>query len=247
MDVKPSMGMSEYNRDQWEAIQMVQYQLGTFSTGQTGRLRGRIGPYLQFRNEVEDFQKQHFSEVCTEKCFTSQTSACCGREGIATFFADVVMNLLLSGKEEVEGLLERLSKDTGGLKCVYLGKKGCLWRLKPIVFEMFLCEHARETVLGKDELLRDQWEKLRQREKRYTWPSSPVLFDDLEEMFIRAGLDSPLMYFHRSPGLLRVKAGYIKNRSKRPASAPLVPVEKGSLYPDRSHDHGSGGSKGQTI
>ncbi len=211
------MEMSEYNRDQFEAIQMVQRQLGTFSRGQIGRLRRRIGPYLQFRDDVADFQKQHFSEVCTEKCFTSQTSACCGREGIATFFADVVMNLLLSKEEDVEGLLQALSEDTGGFKCVYLHDEGCLWRLKPIVCEMFLCDHARDTVLEKDESLRDQWEKLRQREKRYTWPSSPVLFDELEEMFIQAGLDSPLMYFHRSPGLLHVKAKHIKNRSKRPA------------------------------
>jgi hypothetical protein len=211
------MEISEYNQDQLEAIQLVQRHLGTFSKGQMGRLRRRIGPYLQFRSEVADFQKQHFSEVCTEKCFTSQTSACCGREGIATFFADVVMNVLLSSEEDVEGLLRALSEDTGGLKCVYLHEKGCLWRLKPIVCEMFLCEHARDTVLGKDESLRDQWEKHRHREKRYTWPSSPVLFDELEEEFIRAGLDSPLMYFHRTPGLLRVKAKHITNHSRRPA------------------------------
>jgi hypothetical protein len=211
------MEINEYNRDQLEGIQMVRRQLGTLSRGQKGKLRRRIGLYLQFRGEVADFQNQHFSEVCTEKCFTSQTSACCGREGIATFFADVVMNVLLSKEEEVDALLQTLSEDTGGFKCVYLGEKGCLWRVKPIVCEMFLCEHARDIVLRKDEALMDQWEKLRKREKRYTWPSSPVLFDELEEMFIRAGLDSPLMYYHQSPGLLRVKAKHINDRSKRPA------------------------------
>jgi len=211
------MEISEYNRDQWEAIQMVRRHLGILSRGQVGRIRRRIRPYLRFRGEVADFQRRHFSEVCTEKCFTSQTSACCGREGIATFFADVVMNVLLSKREEVEGLLQRLSQGTGGFKCIYLGKKGCLWRLKPIVCEMFLCEQARDTVLGKDEALRKQWEKLRRREKRYTWPSRPVLFDELEEIFIQAGFDSPLMYFHRSPGLLRIKAKHINHRSKRSA------------------------------
>jgi hypothetical protein len=217
MNLKPGMEISEYDRDQLEGIQMVRRQLGTLSRGQKGKLRRRIRPYLQFRGEVADFQNQHFSEVCTEKCFTSQTSACCGREGIATFFADVVMNVLLSKEEEVDALLQTLSEDTGGFKCVYLGEKGCLWRVKPIVCEMFLCEHARDIVLRKDEALMDQWEKLRKREKRYTWPSSPVLFDELEEMFIRAGLDSPLMYYHQSPGLLRVKAKHINDRSKRPA------------------------------
>ncbi len=154
--------------------------------------------------------------MCTEKCFTSQTNACCGRDGIATFFADVVINALLSTAEEVDALLRKLSKDPGGFKCVYLTEKGCLWRLKPIVCEMFLCEHAKDTVLGKDDTLRDHWERLRRREKRYTWPSRPVLFDELEEMFIRAGFDSPLMYFHRGPGLLQVKAKHIKNPTKKP-------------------------------
>jgi hypothetical protein len=217
MNLKPSMELREYNRDQSEAIQMVRRHLSKLSKVQLERLRRRVRPYLRFRDDVADFQKQYFSEVCTQKCFTSQTSACCGREGIATFFADVLINVLLCKGEEVEGLLQTLSQDTGGFKCVYLGEKGCLWRLKPIVCEMFLCEHARDTVLGNDEALRDQWEKLRGREKRYTWPSGPVLFDELEEIFIRAGLDSPLMYFHRSPGLLRMKAKHIKNRSKRPA------------------------------
>jgi hypothetical protein len=217
MNLKPSMEISEYNRDQSEAIQMVRRQLVRLSRGQMGKLRRRIRSYLQFRYEVADFQKQHFSEVCTEKCFTSQTSACCGREGIATFFADVLINVLLSREQEVDALLQTLSEDTGGFKCVYLSENGCLWQVKPIVCEMFLCEHAKETVLGEDEVMRERWYGLRQREKRYTWPSSPVLFDELEEIFIRAGLDSPLMYFHRSPGLLRIKAKHIKNRPKTPA------------------------------
>jgi hypothetical protein len=43
----------------------------------------------------------------------------------------------------------------------------------------------------------------------YTWPSRPVLFDKLEELFIQEGFDSPIMYFHHSPGLLRLKAKYL--------------------------------------
>ncbi len=210
------MEISEYNRDQWETIQMVRRHLSKLSEVELERLKRRVRPYLRFRGDVADFQKYYFSEVCTEKCFTSQTSACCGREGIATFFADVLINVLLSTAQEVDALLQRLSEDQGGLKCVYLSEKGCLWRVKPIVCEMFLCDYAKETVLGKDESLKERWEHLRHREKRYTWPSRPVLFDELEEIFIWAGFDSPLMYFHRSPGLIRVKSAYLKNRSKKP-------------------------------
>jgi len=33
-----------------------------------------------------------------------------------------------------------------------------------------------------------------------------TLHDELENFFIEAGCNSPLMYLHRSPGLLRLKA-----------------------------------------
>jgi hypothetical protein len=151
--------------------------------------------------------------LCTKKCFTSRSSACCGREGIATFFADVVINALCSTDEQLDLLEQALRQDPGGFKCVYIGKSGCLWRIKPIVCEMFLCDEAKNTVLRPDPVLLRQWEELRVREKEYTWPDKPVLFDELEALFIRAGCDSPLMYFHRSPGLLRIKA---HNSSKFP-------------------------------
>jgi hypothetical protein len=198
--------MSPYNRDQMEAILIVRRYLRGLPRGEIGRLKRRIRHYLRFRADVAHFQRQYFSDVCTQNCFTSRTSACCGREGIATFFADVVINILHSSDEEVDALLQTLSKDSGGLNCVYLTGNGCLWHIKPIVCEMFLCQSAKESILKCDDLLRSQWERLRRREKYYTWPSRPVLFDKLEEVFIREGFDSPLMYFHHSPGLLRLKA-----------------------------------------
>jgi hypothetical protein len=77
---------------------------------------------------------------------------------------------------------------------------------------MFLCEHARKTVFDKDPLALKEWERLKRREKRYTWPDRRVLFDDLETCFIRAGYSSSLMYFHNSPGLLKVKSSASKKR-----------------------------------
>jgi hypothetical protein len=197
--------MREYNRDQLEALRMVRGHLGGLSPSQKSKLFETIEPYRRFRAEVEHFQ-QVFSAVCTKKCFTSRTSACCGREGIATFFADVVINALMSTDDELDCLERTLRQDPGGFKCVYLGESGCLWRIKPIVCEMFLCDQAKESVLVRDPALAAQWEELRRQEKRYTWPDKPVLFDELEHLFIQAGYDSPLMYFHRSPGLLRIKA-----------------------------------------
>ena len=206
--------MRAYNQQQNEAILMVCKHLESLPDSLSQWLERCIGPYLQFRREVARFQEDQFSDLCSQKCFASRTSACCGREGILTFFADVVINSLLSTPQEIEGLLRTLEQDEGGFNCVYLTESGCLWRLKPIVCEMFLCEHAKKSVLNGNEDLRSQWEALRQQEKEFTWPDRPVLFDELEALFIEAGFDSPLMYFHRSPGLLRVKAKYSKGSQK---------------------------------
>lgn len=200
--------MNEYNQQQFEAITMVQRYLGGLSEPEIKMIRRLIHPYLRFRSKVADFQGKHFSEICTVRCFTSQKSACCGREGIATFFADVLINVFLSTEKEVETILNALSLDRGGFKCVYLTESGCRWRIKPIVCEMFLCDNAKVSVLEGDDLLRTRWEELRQKEREFTWPDKPVVFDELEELFLRAGFESPLMYFHRSPGLIQVKRTY---------------------------------------
>jgi hypothetical protein len=197
--------MSEYNREQSEAILLVRHHLKTLSPSELSRLKTRTRNYLRFRKEVDQFLRHYFSEVCTDKCYRNHYSACCNRDGITTFFADVVINILMSSDEDIDGLLHILAPPNIGVKCVYLGKKGCLWSIKPIVCEMFLCEHARKTLFDKDRLALKEWERIKRREKRYTWPDRPVLFDDLETAFIRAGYSSGLMYFHNSPGLLRVK------------------------------------------
>lgn len=121
------------------------------------------------------------------------------------FFADMVANVLTSSVTELDAMEGLLSEDPGGWKCVYLTNEGCAWHLKPIVCEMFMCEHAKDALSKNDPLLMAQWNGLRKKEKQFTWPDRPVLFDELEEIFIKTGLDSPLMYFHKSPGLLRVK------------------------------------------
>lgn len=198
--------MNAYNREQLEAIGLVRNHLKTRSSSELARLRRRIRSYLRFREETDQFLKRHFSEVCTHKCYQDRHSACCGREGITTFFADVVINALVSSDKEIDRIVQALQVPNVGLKCVYLGKRGCLWRIKPIVCEMFLCKDARKTVFGKGLNVQKRWERLRWREKRYTWPDHPVLFDDLETVFIRSGYASNLMYFHNSPGLLKVKS-----------------------------------------
>jgi hypothetical protein len=198
--------LSEYNQQQMDAILMVRQHLTHLPASKLRWLKQRIKSYMHFRKAVRSFQEEHFSDICSKKCFTSRTSGCCGREGIITFFADVVINVILSTPGQIDALLETLERDTGGFNCVYLNENGCLWLWKPIVCEMFLCDVAKESVLVKSESLASQWSELRRRERMYTWPTRPVLFDELEGFFINGNFDSPLMYLHKSPGLLRLKA-----------------------------------------
>ena len=123
-----------------------------------------------------------------------------------TFFADMMIQVLTTAPEDLDRMEKILQVPNNGYKCIYLAEQGCLWNIKPIVCEMFLCDEAREKVLGASEDLARRWEDLRQRERLFTRPTQPVIFDDLERLFMEAGLESPLMYFHRSPGLLRLKA-----------------------------------------
>lgn len=211
---------SRYEREHLEAFRLVREGLNRLTREGRERLLQRIGPYLDFRSEVRAFQEERFSRVCTVNCFEDGTSACCAREGIAAFFADVVIDTLLSTPGEIDALEETLSRSGEGSGCVYLGPSGCLWRLKPIACEMFLCDRVRCSVLDGDRAAAACWEALRAQERRFTWPDRPVLFDDLEAWFMEAGLDSPLMYCHKSPGLLRVKA-----------RAGLDPGDRGTRVP----------------
>ena len=197
--------MNSYQKEQAQALSMVRVHLASLPASEVKRLHLEIADYLAFRDEVDDFLHGHFSDICNERCYQSNVSACCARESIITFFGDVVINVLLSSDQEVETLVSVLQQPNKGFKCVYLSGQGCLWRVKPIVCEMFLCRQAKEDVLRDNPPSHDKWKKLKKREKRFTWPDRPVLFDDLEGYFIEAGYHSPLMYMHNSPGLLRVK------------------------------------------
>ena len=209
--------MNSYHSEQIDALVQVQKHLTKLDESERVALKELAADYLAFRSEVDAFLSAHFGKVCTRRCFLSKMSACCSREGIITFFADIVINVLVSGKDDINDLLSILQKPNSGFKCVYLSEKGCRWRIKPIVCEMFLCEQAKEQVFGGNSRIKKEWELIEQKRKQYTWPDQPVLFDALEAFFLEAGCQSPLMYLHNSPGLLRLKrkAGLIRLRRTR--------------------------------
>ncbi len=197
--------MNDYQQEHRETFSIVQTHLAAVSAAERDRLKAMISDYLSFREEANAFLSDYFGNVCTRKCYESRLSACCSREGIIAFFADVAVNVLVSSNEDIALLLAVLQKPNTGFKCIYLGEKGCMWQIKPIVCEMFLCDTAEAEVFGKRPGGRVLWEKLKKHKQQYLWPDRPVLFDMLEQYFMDAGHSSPLMYFHNSPGLLRVK------------------------------------------
>jgi hypothetical protein len=197
--------MNSYQKEQAETLSLVQRHFTTLSAREREELESEVSDYLSFRDEVDAFLFEHFSNVCTIKCYQNKVSACCSREGIITFFGDVVVNALVSSYTEINALMMVLQKHNRGFKCIYLGNHGCMWRVKPIVCEMFLCGLAKKEVFQEKPMAGQLWDELKQRKKRYTWPDRPVLFEVLERYFIDAGYSSPLMYMHNSPGLLRVR------------------------------------------
>ena len=197
--------MVEYRIEQLAALETAVRYLRSLSEDQANQLKAKLTEYLKFRDDVDAFLKENFAELCTRTCFERELSACCSKDGIITFFADILINALYASQQEIETLFARLQNRNERFKCVYLNKNGCLMRIQPIVCKMFLCERAEKAVFSQNPLLKDQWEALKEQKKRFTWPDRPVLFDFLEEIVIKAGLSSSLMYLHNSPGLLRVR------------------------------------------
>ena len=198
--------ISIYNSEQIEAIAMVLKYFSSVSEKEKGGLKKKCYEYLSFRKQLSEYFVKYVADTCIEKCFTNQRSACCTKEGIIIFFADIVINILCSDKKEIDELLFVLNNSTKqGMRCVYLGDKGCLWKVKPAICEMFLCDTAKKEIFQKHTDASLLWQAFKKREKDFKWPDKPVLFDIIEEYFINKGISSSLMYMHTSPGLIRIK------------------------------------------
>ena len=114
--------MNAYQKEQFDAFAMVQKHLASLQGTEKEALKILVNDYLAFRSEVDVFLSTHFSRICTHRCYLSRRSACCSREGIITFFADITINLLVSNSDEIEDLMEILKKPNNGFKCVYLAE-----------------------------------------------------------------------------------------------------------------------------
>ena len=199
------MKINEYQQEQLDALKMVRH--GLFRLGDAGRreLVQAVEPYLRFRQSVDRFLTRYFNAVCTRTCYRDRTSACCSKDGIITFFADSVVNALHATPAQLDRLERVLGRVNPGHRCVYLGRDGCMWTIRPVVCAMFLCDRAMNAVFGADPKAEKTWESMRRQEKTFKWPDRPVLFDHLEKVFLDQGYRSSLMHLNLSPGLLHVK------------------------------------------
>ena len=202
----PLQYISDYNRDQLVSFQAILDIMEKLSREEMEELKIMIRPYLVFRQRLDDYHARYFSGYCRKACFDTGLSACCGFESIITFFADQVITVLSSRPEDLEVLIEKLSwpNDTG--KCVYTGPKGCVWKLRPVSCAMFFCHEAKVSVFKSYPEAESLWGMFLEQERDFTWPTKLVVFDQIEKFFLRYGVSSPHLYFHRSPGLLKLKA-----------------------------------------
>ena len=197
--------MNDYQKEQLEALNIVRSGILRLGDEKVHKLTEKISAYMKFRQRVDHFLNKYFSQVCSHTCYRSRTSACCSRDGIITFFADTVVNALLTDWHALDRLETALKRVNPGHRCVYLADDGCMWTVRPVVCAMFLCDQAKSAVFKNAPQTEFEWQSLREQEKTFKWPDRSVLFDDLEKVFLDLGYRSTLMHLNLSPGLLKVK------------------------------------------
>ena len=197
--------LTPYQHEQLESLELAISYLNSLTPNARAELTALIKPYLDFRVEADAFSKINFSRFCTHSCYSTQKSACCSKDGVITFWADLLINANASDSQQLERLRHAIGTPFFHQKCIYLGPDGCLWKVRPLVCAMFICDDALATAFDVSSEAERQWEGFNHRAKGFRWPDRPVLFDQLEKRCIAAGVDSSLMYLHSSPGLLRVK------------------------------------------
>ncbi len=199
--------MNSYQNEQLETLTMIREHLDALGAAEINKLKIEIADYLLFRDQVTHFLENHFAAVCTWKCYRNRLSACCSKDGIITFFADLVINALVSGDADLDRLEHAIRHPADAAKCIYLSETGCMWNIKPVVCEFFLCDEAETKILDCNPVALKQWEEFKNAKKNYTWPDKAVLFETLERYFMDMGCKSPLMYLHYSPGLVKIRRG----------------------------------------
>jgi len=97
---------------------MVRRYLAQISEAQRETLKEGLTDYLIFRDAVDAFQENYFRDICNRKCYQSKLSACCSRDGIIIFFAEVIINALMADPAALEYLQDVLTHPHEGFKMI---------------------------------------------------------------------------------------------------------------------------------
>ena len=197
--------MNEYQREQLAAWQQIEQALEQMTAREKDGMRRDMGDYLHFREEVDSYLNLYFNKLCTASCYQNKRSACCSKDGILTFWADLVIEALTSGPSHLKNMIAAIRAPEFADKCIYLTSGGCRWQVNPLVCLMFLCDSVQQEVFSRQPEAARLWENLCARARGFRWPDHSVLFDRLEAPFLDLDCFSPLMYLHTSPGLMRIK------------------------------------------
>jgi hypothetical protein len=197
--------MNDYQKEQLQAWQVLIQRLKQMPLEEKNAISREIQKYLDFRIQVDVFLNHYFSKYCTTTCYESNRSACCSKDGIVTFWADLVITAIAGEPRHPEQMIASVQRPYYSDKCIYLTPKGCCWHVRPLVCCMFLCDQVQQEVFSTEQKAAEKWAHLCRQARSFRWPDRPVLFDRLERVFITQGCRSSLMYLHNSPGLLRVK------------------------------------------
>lgn len=206
LELKREDLQEEYNLEQFDAYMTIKAFFDKASDSEIAELKEMIAPYLDFRAETSEFLTRSCADVCGDICFKTGLSDCCMHEGIITFFADWIVNWLVSSKEEIDVLVKALFNPFRNDKCVYLGPVGCIWKIKPMNCETFVCKQAKAEIFARDFQAEYFYDEILARKKTFSFPDRPVLFDNIEKFFMDRGVDSEIMYFHKGAGLLMIKS-----------------------------------------
>ncbi len=113
--------MCEYNKEQLETLYIVRQYLSKQSQNKIETYKKDIESYSLFRKKISDFSSKNFSSLCREKCFDNGLSACCTKEGIITYFADVFVNAIYSTPDQLNKI-ENILQMTNNSKLCYTFK-----------------------------------------------------------------------------------------------------------------------------
>ena len=169
--------MNEYQREQLSAWRQIKQALAQMSTREISAMRKEIEDYLCFRKDVDLFLNKHFNNYCTIHCYQNNRSACCSKDGILIFWADLVIDAISSDTHPIENILKTVQAPVHSDKCIYLSHDGCCWQIRPLVCVMFLCDAVQQAVFAQQPEVGRQWEEFCKRARAFRWPDKSVLFD----------------------------------------------------------------------